>query len=200
MNKPIIIALCGVPKSGKSLVQELLHEHWGVIPWDDAYILRQHISDISGLSLESLTTQEGKASKSIIGDVEWEHRKVLGEYGNVLESMFGDQIIAHIACRHIHKHFVSQGAKMGLHERHGCVYSCASVRKNQGVTYKNNGGVIVEVLRNSASATGNEFDLYNRDIVDLTIENHSTSRKDLLEQIEASGLLEQVGLRRSLAA
>lgn len=200
MNKPIIIALCGVPKSGKTLVQQLLHKHWGVVPWDDGDILRQHLVEISGLPIESFTTQEGKSSQSVIGDVQWEHRRALGEYGNALERMFGDQIIAHIACRRIFEHFLSQGANLGLHARKSCVYSCASVRKNQGVTYKSNGGIVVEVLRDSAADTGNGFDLYNRDIIDLTIENHTTSQDELLEQIETSGLLERVGLRRSLAA
>jgi hypothetical protein len=192
MNTPLIIAICGLPKSGKSTLQDILHRKYNVRPWDDGSILRQHMQRISGLNIEEFATQEGKKRQSIIGSVLWEHRKALGEYGNLLEAMFGENIIPEIACREIQQHFQESRDIRTLHSIERGVYSCASVRRKQGVTYKKYGGIVVEVIRPGVEPTGNEFDEYDQSLVDVTLLNKGNTVEEFERQIEKSALPEMI--------
>lgn len=154
---PQFIALCGYPNSGKSTVQQILSEQYGVQPVDDGAFLRQAAMDWFKLTHSDTHTQEGKAKYTDICGKAWQNRDVLGTLGNILESTFGDQVVPLITLN-------------GLEVREGTIYSFGSVRKNQGLTYKAAGGIIVEIVRPGFEARY-DFDEYDRSLVDFTINN-----------------------------
>jgi hypothetical protein len=156
------IALCGNPKSGKSTVQKILHDRYGVLPVDDGLCLRDFAMRHLGLTLLDVSTQEGKTRHTNILGKSWENRKILGEFGAALENLFGEHIMPWVATR-------------GLNGNG--VYSFGSVRKTQGHFFKEQFGreaVIVEVMRKGVGPTGNAFDAYDRSMVDMVIDNSGT--------------------------
>jgi hypothetical protein len=87
---PRFIALCGHPKSGKSLVQEFLTTNFNVQAVDDGGPLRKISIDYLGLTWDQVHTQEGKAEYIEVLGERWQVREILGELGNRLEAMFFD--------------------------------------------------------------------------------------------------------------
>ena len=156
INRQMLIALCGHPKSGKSEVQRFLQEY-GVKPIDDGRPLRRFAMENLGLSNEDVYTQEGKMREFSIGDQSMTVRKFLGEFGNALESKFGADFIPELAVR-------------SLHNQYGW-FSFGSVRREQGRVYQRHGGIIVEIVRPGVGPSEHEFDRYNADIVDYRITN-----------------------------
>lgn len=184
---PRYLAFCGVPKSGKSLAQEILLQNYNVQPVDDGAILREFAMKNLGASYNDVHTQEGKVSLAFWPNGEpmtdarnGEHltwRRVLGLLGNQLEAMFGKYVMPMTACARI-------ASLPGP-------FSFGSVRRDQGRYYQDNGGIIIEIVNPLAQPTGNEFDEYDASIVDHRIindalfrgYNHVSARRDLEEKI-----------------
>jgi hypothetical protein len=148
LHLPRYIAFCGVPKSGKSLAQEILLENYGVQPVDDGAILREFAMKNLGATYDQVHTQEGKASLAfwpngdpMIDARNGEHmtwRRVLGLLGNQLEAMFGKYVMPMTACARVAK---QPGP-----------FSFGSVRRDQGAYYQHNGGIIIEIVNPLAQA------------------------------------------------
>jgi hypothetical protein len=164
---PRYIAFCGVPKSGKSLAQAIMLNNYAVEIVDDGAILREFAMKNLGASHDQVHTQEGKAAMAFWPNGEpmidartgelmtW--RRVLGLLGNQLEAMFGKHVMPMTACARIAAHSGS--------------FSFGSVRRDQGQYYKDNGGIVIEIVNPLAVPTGNEFDEYDASIVDYSIMN-----------------------------
>jgi hypothetical protein len=169
---PRYIAFCGVPKSGKSLAQEILLQNYGVKPVDDGAILREFAIANLGAKTWDVHTQDGKASLAFWpnGDpmidvrdgahMTW--RRVLGLLGNQLEAMFGKYVMPMTACARV-AHLPGQ-------------FSFGSVRRDQGKYYQDHGGIIVGINNPIAVPTGNEFDEFDPSIVDVWIQNDALAR------------------------
>lgn len=153
-----MIAICGNPKSGKSEVQRILNEEFGVLPVDDGMVLRNFCVVHLGMSWEDVSTQEGKARYTEILDKKWQNREILGVLGAHLETMFGEHIMPLIASKNLDK---------------DKSYSFGSVRKTQGWFYKNQGGIVVGIKNAIAKPTQYDFDRFDETCVDLWIENDS---------------------------
>ncbi len=169
---PRYIAFCGVPKSGKSLAQEILLANYNVQPVDDGAILREFAMQNLGATHDQVHTQEGKISLAfwpngdpMLDARNSEHmtwRRVLGLLGNQYEAMFGKYVMPMTACARI-------APLPGP-------FSFGSVRRDQGQYYKNNGGIIIEIVNPLAKPTGNEFDEYDASICDYRIPNDALAR------------------------
>lgn len=161
---PRFIALCGNPKSGKSLVQEILHKTYGVKPVDDGWPLREFAINNLGLDYEQVTTQEGKKEWITILGRTWQVREILGELGNRLEAMFGAHIMPFMAV-------ASCGKRTGQH------FSFGSVRRDQGLFYKSLDSALVIGIENPlAGPSPYEFDQFDRSTVDVWINNDALAR------------------------
>lgn len=171
------IALCGAPEAGKSEAQRLLQEHYGFKAVDDSEILREAAKILYNLEDWHVTTQEGKATLITVGDESITVRKILGELGLYLEQK--------------DPHHIPKQALMRVQtEFPDGKFSFGSVRRDQAKVFKSTGkGLIVEIQRAGFLPT-NEFDQYDKDLVDVTITNSydpkdkigSTQR--LLKQIQ----------------
>ena len=158
---PPFVALCGNPKSGKSLAQKILEDNFGYKPVDDGWPMRDFAMRHLGLTLEDVMTQEGKSRISNIDGTNWEHRKILGELGNKLEAMFGPHAMPYMAIA---------GCTPGE------LYSFGSVRRDQGAFYQKRGGIVLEIHNPLAPASRYEFDQYDSSIVDSVIFNDAQSK------------------------
>jgi len=169
---PRYIAICGNPKSGKSLVQEILRDRYAVQPVDDGAILRECAMKNLGATHAQVHTQEGKASLAcwpngdlMIDARTGEHmswRRVLGLLGNQLEDMFGKHVMPMTACARI-------ATLTGS-------FSFGSVRRDQGSYYQQRGGIVIGIENPLAPPSGNEFDEFDLSIVDYWIENDALAR------------------------
>ncbi len=184
---PRYIAFCGIPKSGKSLAQEIMQRNYNVQPVDDGAILREFAMQNLGASSDDVNTQEGKAKLAwwpngdpIIDARTGEHmtwRRVLGLLGNQYEAMFGKYVMPMTACARV-------AARPGP-------FSFGSVRRDQGSYYQKHGGIIIEIQNPLALPTGNEFDEYDSSICNYRINNdalarglsHKAALKNLEDQI-----------------
>jgi len=158
---PRFIGICGNPKSGKSLAQEILSQDLNYLPIDDGHVLREFAVNKLGLTWDDVQTQEGKQRVTEILGKEWQHRILLGELGNRLEEMFGDHIMPFIATRNLYPN---------------ARYSFGSVRKNQGHFFRANGGIIIEIVNPLAPPSGNAFDLYDTSAITRTVINDGMQR------------------------
>lgn len=154
---PLYIALCGNPKAGKSLVQEILQQIYAITPVDDGAPLREFAVTNLGLNWEQVTRQAGKLEFVEILGRTWQVREILGELGNALEAKFGKDILPFIALKRC--------------ERLEGPFSFGSVRRDQGKVYKAKGGIVIEIENPDALPSTYEFDQFDRSIVDYTIHN-----------------------------
>jgi hypothetical protein len=186
LNLPRYIALCGNPKCGKSLVQEIMLANYSIQPVDDGFVLRDTAIRHFGATHDQVHTQEGKASlaywpngdpirnKETAAHMIW--RQVLGELGKKLELLLGEFVMPMTACARL----TGPGP-----------FSFGSVRKTQGHYFKKHAGLVIEIDNPLALPTGNDFDVYDRSIVDHTILNDglarglppAIARKDLEDKI-----------------
>lgn len=155
-NGPILVALCARPKSGKSTIQKFLEEDFGILPIDDGEVLRRHVMELFDLSLEDVTTQQGKENHTLIQGVDWENRKVIGEYGAILEERFGELTVPNWALRQADKLWKEQQEN----KRNPRGFSFGSVRRNQGKAYNARGALVIEITRPGIAPTGNIWDEY----------------------------------------
>jgi hypothetical protein len=172
MPLPRYIALCGRPKAGKSTVQNIMEARYGVIPIDDGAPLRETCVAMFGVSLSDLTSQEGKRKTTLVCGHRYTNRQLLGLAGEAMEKMFGDQVIPEAA--------IARAERMvpGIGNRPAS-FSFGSVRKNQGLTYRKRGGLVIEIAR-PGTVIENDFDLYDEELVTHTIINDGTMQE--LEQ------------------
>lgn len=156
MMYPRLIGICGHPSAGKSEVQQILYAPHGYEPADDGWPLRDFAIRHFGMTLDDVSTQEGKARWTSVTGARMQNRDVLGRIGNALESAFGDQILPWLACQ-------------SLDPRRR--YSFGSVRRDQGKVYKSLGGAVIGVRRPGVGPSEFEFDRFNEDLVDVWVEN-----------------------------
>jgi hypothetical protein len=158
-DKPVYIALCGWPKTGKSEIQKVLEQRYGAISVDDGEPMRKFAIEHLGATVDDVYTQAGKArTVTLPGGKTMTWREFLGEFGNRIEDLLGANAIPEIAVR---KHTVP-----------GQIYAFGSVRREQGIVYKAAGGIVVEVANKFLPASPHEFDRYAKELIDFTIENH----------------------------
>lgn len=172
---PKIIGIVGFPTHGKSTAQRFLTE-LGVEPRDDGDILRQAVAANFNLSWEDVSTQEGKCK--VVPGIDGEPctiRKLLGDYGKVLEANHGENIIAELAIDKLLDDRQEVGSMTPA--------SFSSVRMSQPSLYKAHGGFILEILdpRKPVESLF-DFDEFDRDQVDLLIFNDGTP-EDLCWQV-----------------
>lgn len=172
-----LIGICGFPKAGKSTIQEVLEDEFGLYAADDGRILRDFAKRLFGLSELDVSTQEGKKRKTEIEGVEWENRDVLGTLGRIIEQTFGELAIPNAAIREVMNNPVVRSNHRGA--------SFGSVRKVQGAAYKRHGGVIIEIVRPGCGPTGYDFDEYDRSYIDRTFFNDAPDVATLKRQFAA---------------
>ena len=152
------IALCGYPKAGKSKVQALIAEMYGYHPVDDSAALREGAMKLYGLSEWHVQTQEGKASTIRVGDKAICVRALMGNLGKYLEA--DDPY-----------HFPRLAAEQCLARDPCGKFVFGSGRMDQGAFLKRtHGALVVEVRREGTGPVG-DFDIYDRNAVDITIPN-----------------------------
>jgi len=173
-----MVALCGRPTTGKSEVQRILHDKFGILPFDDGQILRRHCESLFNLSPIDTETQEGKAQHTVIQGVTWQNRKIIGEYGAALETLFGPQTVPEWAVRSAQRDLRSRFVSLDVLP---AGYSFGSVRRDQGITYLNTGGIVLEVTRPGIEPSGNSFDEYNKAYVTHTYDNWTLDVIDMEE-------------------
>lgn len=198
MVTPGLIALCGLPGSGKSEIQKILDKKFGYIPFDDGHILRQHCCELFDMSLEDVTTQEGKAGFVEIQGETWQRRKVVGEYGNALEQLFGDLTVPNWAIRSALRDWPSRRLQS---DRPLKGYSFGSVRRSQGRAYRAAGGLVIEIARPGVAPTGNVWDEYDKGLVTHSYLNDTLTLEGLERDFTAffEGVLAAHGDERKAA-
>lgn len=189
---PRFIALVGQPKSGKSLVQELLAANYGSKSIDSGLPLREIAMQQYGLTRDQVFTQEGKLEFVKIGNRRWQVRELLGELGNRFEEMHGDWATPWMITRRI------ANTELGP-------FCDASCRKTQGSFYKSlaGGGVVIGLNRPDVQDSPYGFDQVRTELVDIWIDNdalargfgHSEARRDLSNKLD-NVITELTGYRK----
>ena len=174
---PLLIALCGNPKAGKSTVQKIMQDDFGVLPVDDGRVLRDIGKMVFGLSEADVTTQAGKTRITRISDptaskAEWENRDILGTIGNLLERTFGELVVPRATIRSI-----------AADLKHASAVSFGSVRKRQGLAYLEQGGIVIEVVNPGVGPSPYDFDWYDPELVDFQIHNDGKSLEALRREV-----------------
>ncbi|QNG62622.1 energy-coupling factor transporter ATPase domain containing protein [Rhizobium phage B1VFA] len=175
---PKNIALCGHPGSGKSTAADIINEVYGHELADDGLPLRKIGMDYLGLTAEQVFTQEGKKQKVMLNGREWEVREILGEIGNAFEEKFGGDIIP----------IMSHNARP-----EGSYSVFGSVRREQGLYWRNHGALVLEIVNPLAGPSQYEFDRFNPEFCHARINNDglarglepAAARQDLLEKLVA---------------
>jgi hypothetical protein len=160
-KSPFFVALCGAPESGKTTVANLLVKNYGAKLVDDGAGLREGCSAFYGFPLEWCYSQEGKKCEiEVCGEV-FTVRKLLGDFGKLLETKHGQQVIPETAIREL------------MIEPNVPFYVFGSVRMDQGITYHRHGGVVIEVDR-PGYVPVHDFDHWDKSLVDYRIKNTSS--------------------------
>lgn len=161
MATPRLIALCGNPTSGKSTAAKLIGLNYGHQLVDDGLPLRQIGMSYLGLSEHQVFTQGGKLETVELNGRDWTVREILGEIGNAFEEKFGGDIIPIMSEQLLDP--------AGL-------YTFGSVRREQGLFWRNRGALVLEIVNPTALPSPYEFDRYNRDYVHARILNDGLAR------------------------
>ena len=161
MSLPRLIALCGNPLSGKSTTAEALTLAHGYELVDDGLPLRKIAMDYLGLTPDQVFTQNGKLEEVELNGRTWSVREILGEIGNAFEEKFGGDIIP-----------IMSHNSMSPTKR----YVMGSVRRDQGLYWRKQGALVIEIVNPGAGPSNYEFDSYNKSAVDVTIMNDGLFR------------------------
>jgi hypothetical protein len=170
-------ALCGAPEAGKSKVQSILSEMFDIVPIDDSRGLRDAAKILYDLTEEDVTTQEGKRRLVAVGDKNIPVREILGELGRYLE--LNDPL-----------HIPKMARRRADQEYPGRPVSFGSVRMKQGLVFKDEESLVIEVVRPGVEPK-NQFDFYDRSLVDIVIvnsydpEDPDGSSQRLLQEVRA---------------
>jgi hypothetical protein len=158
ISPPRYIALCGAPLAGKDEVAQILVNRYGAIQVDTAVPLRRGAMELYGLSWEDVATQEGKRREIEVCGQRYTVRQILGDLGCLLEDKYGSQINPELAVRKC-----DSLPPAPFYVFSGC-------RMDQGITYRNHGGHVIEVVRPGFEAT-HDFDCYDKSLLSYTIVN-----------------------------
>lgn len=158
---PPIIAICGMPRHGKSTVQEFLHQDLGVVPMDDGLPIRREGMSRFGLTWEQVSTQEGKLETCLAFGREMEVREALGLIGKEWEER-DMQYVPSLALEILRQ------------EGTGAPVSYGSVRRNQAQTYMSAAGLVIEVYDPRKPVSSYDFDYFDPRHVHMTIVNDGT--------------------------
>lgn len=138
----------------------MLQDEFGAVIIDDGMPLRRALPILTGIPEEDCYTQEGKSKVYRVGNREEEVRKGLGELGNWLEGRYGEEILAELAMQY------------ALREHPDApLYVYPSVRKTQGRAYRRMGGLVIQVNNPKVGPSGNAFDVWDENAVDLRFTN-----------------------------
>jgi hypothetical protein len=160
-STPRIIALCGNPTSGKTEASNIIAQLYGHTPADDGLPLREIAMNYFGLKAKQVFTQEGKLEKVKLNGKEWTVRQILGEIGNAFEEKFGGDIIPLMT-------------DMTYKDTDKLVLG--SVRREQGLYWRNKGALVLEISNPLAGPSLYEFDKFNRTYCHATINNDGLAR------------------------
>jgi hypothetical protein len=161
-QRPQYVALCGAPESGKTTLAQFLASDFGAELVDDGFCLRAGVSAMFGVPIDHLYDMERKRDVVQVCGKSYTKRQLCGDLGNLLEGFYGDQVIPELTLHSLNRH-----PKIPF-------YIFPSVRKNQGLTYRaENNGIVIEVTRDGKIPV-NDFDHYDRSLIDYTIENNGT--------------------------
>jgi hypothetical protein len=177
-RQPKLIAFCGHPKAGKTEAQKILEERYGAIPIDDGWPMRDFAIRHLGLTIDDVTTQEGKAQTIIFAGKSFTVRWFLGELGNALEALLGADAIPLMAARHLES---------------DQLYCVASLRRDQARVWKKFGGLIVQIDNPIAKPSPYAFDQFDESYVDIVLANEAlawghppaVARQDLTRRLDA---------------
>ncbi len=153
------------PGAGKSEVQRILHESYGVQPVDDGHAIRAIAVEHMGLTWDQVRTQAGKRETVNLAGKDWVVRDLLGQIGNRLEDLLGPYAMPFVTERQV-------ADKPGS-------FSFGSVRRDQGRYYQERAGVVIEIVSPNAPPSPYEFDRYDPSVVDVTIQNDGVSLRNL---------------------
>jgi hypothetical protein len=158
---PRIIALCGHPTCGKTTAGELISSYYGHTIADDGRPLRLIAVNYFGLTHNQVFTQEGKLEKVMLNGREWTVREILGEIGNAFEEKFGGDIIP----------IMSHNSRS---RDEYVVYG--SVRREQGLYWRNQGALVLEIVNPLVGPSQYEFDTYNAAYAHARVLNDGLAR------------------------
>lgn len=171
MIRPRYVGLCGAPQVGKTEIAQHLQRRFRACVVDDGQVLREAAVKLFGGCWADYNTQEGKARTRLVCGKEYTNRQLLGQLGNLLEGHFGDQFMPEAAIEMAGDTSVTAP-----------LFVFPSVRKNQGITYRAHGGVVIEVTRPGCVPV-NDFDHYDKSLVSYTISNGG-SLQELISRVD----------------
>jgi hypothetical protein len=116
-----------------------------------------------GLSWDDVSTQDGKDREVTICGANYSVRSLLGELGKQQEKFYGKQ-------------FMPERALASIKNANAPLFVFPSCRMNQGNTYINNGGIVVEVRRPGFESYY-DFDHYDKSLITLSICNYDNTTK-----------------------
>lgn len=165
-HPPKIVALCGHPRHGKSTVQVFLQE-LGIRPLDDGRPIRLEGMKRFGLTWEQVSTQEGKLQIIEAFGRQMEVREALGLIGKENEDTDPG-------------HWAERALELLREEGDGGPVSFGSVRRTQGFSYRDRGGLVIEIRDPRKPDSPYDFDHYDPLAITHTVVNDGT-----LEQLRA---------------
>lgn len=157
---PKIIGICGYPEHGKSTAQRFL-SLLGVEARDDADELRRLVCAEYGLTLEQVTTQEGKAQVVVGIDGQlMTIRQLLGDYGQI-----------HGETPHGPNYWIERAIEKLRDERVEHPVSFGSLRRSQAAAVKAAGGWVIAIQDPRKPMSKHYFDEYDYDPIDVMVMN-----------------------------
>jgi hypothetical protein len=169
----MLIGLCGRPQSGKTEVRRILEHDFGFKTVCSKQLLYSFSSLVTNLPAEKFYKQEYK-NETFRGRT---HRQITGTIGNAIEELFGD---SYLVDRSVADLDLSAGN-----------YVVDSLRKGQTNNFR---GWVVEVVSDRGFDTGNSFDLYDRENINIQLRNNSNFSEleyrveDMIEHLDTSDM------------